>query len=258
MQIIIDTADTRISVKDKCFFIQNKTVKRQVSPKRLSSIAITSNCTLNAAVIKLAANHQVPILFFNNFGTLQARLWSPYFVNLAALRKKQLLFVESNAAANWMINILTKKAKEQLTNLQRLAKKPPRFTLEIRAVQIKIQAIIEQMEGLQNQPITAIRAQVMGYEGSISRHYFKTINLFLPESFQFEKRSRRPALDFFNAGLNYLYGMTYSVVEGGVFAKGLDPFTGILHVDAYKKTTLVFDLIESIRPVVDRILLDLI
>jgi len=95
-------------------------------------------------------------------------------------------------------------------------------------------------------------------KGSISRQYFQTLNLFLPDLFKFEKRSRRPGLDFFNAGLNYLYGMTYSVVEGGVFAKGFDPSIGILHVDSFKKPTLVFDLIEPIRPLVDSMLIDLI
>ena len=67
-----------------------------------------------------------------------------------------------------------------------------------------------------------------------------------------------PPWDFFNAGLNYLYGMSYSVVESGVFAKGLDPAIGMLHANSFKSPTLVFDLIEPIRPIVDRILLDLI
>ena len=127
MQLIIDTADTRISVKNKCFFIENKTVKRQISPKRITSIAITTNCTINTAAIKLAAFQQVPILFFNNFGTIQARTWSPYFVNLAALRKKQLAFSVRPEATNWVIEILEKKVAEQLTNLKRLAKKRPKW-----------------------------------------------------------------------------------------------------------------------------------
>ena len=106
--------------------------------------------------------------------------------------------------------------------------------------------------------IAALRATLMGLEGSISRYYFKALGSFLPEDFHFEKRSRRPALDYFNACLNYLYGMTYSVVEGGVFAKGLDPFIGFLHTDFYKRTSLVFDLIEPIRPLIDRRLTELI
>ena len=258
MQIIIDTTDTAITVKNKCFFFQNKTTNRQISPKRISSIAITSNCTLNAAVIKLAANHQVPILFFNNFGTIQARMYSPYFVNLAQLRKKQLLFAMSPMATDWVIEILKKKTTRQIMNLQRLGKRKPKHQAAVSWSVEKIERIISQTSEIQNMKITEIRNTLMGYEGSISRQYFQTLNLFLPDLFKFEKRSRRPGLDFFNAGLNYLYGMTYSVVEGGVFAKGFDPSIGILHVDSFKKPTLVFDLIEPIRPLVDSMLIDLI
>ncbi len=36
-------------------------------------------------------------------------------------------------------------------------------------------------------------------------------------------------------------------------AKGLDPMLGVLHTDGYKRTSLVFDLIEPIRPLIDRL-----
>jgi CRISPR-associated endonuclease Cas1 len=258
MQIIIDTTNTTITVKNKCFFFQNKTTSRQISPKRISSIAVTSNCTFNAAVVKLAANHQVPILFFNNFGTIQARMYSPYFVNLATLRKKQLLFSRSEFATDWIIRILKKKTIRQILNLRHLSKQQPKHQQAVGKAVEKINKIINQTDLIENKRIRDIRNTLMGYEGSISRQYFQTLNLFLSTDFKFIKRSRRPALDYFNAGLNYLYGMTYSVVESGVFAKGLDPSIGFLHVDAFKKPTLVFDLIEPIRPLIDGMLMDLI
>ena len=258
MQIIIDTADTGITVKNKCFYFQNKTTSRQISPKRISSIAITSNCTLNAAVVKLAANHQVPILFFNNFGAIQARIYSPYFVNLAGLRKKQLLFSLSPLATDWIIELLKKKTARQIINLQQLSRRKLKHKKASLVAIHKIETIISQTDQIINKPIGEVRNTLMGYEGSISRQYFQTLNLFLPPEFKFKTRSRRPALDYFNASLNYLYGMTYSVVESGVFAKGLDPAIGCLHVDNFKKPTLVFDLIEPIRPLIDRMLIDLI
>lgn len=258
MQIIIDTADTAITVKNKCFFFQNKITRRQISPKRIDSIAITSNCNLNAAAIKLAASHQVPILFFNNFGTIQARMYSPYFINLAQLRKKQLLFTMSPNATDWIIEILKKKTTRQIQNLQRLARQKTKHKTAVSRATEKIETIILQTEQIKNEKIGVVRHTLMGYEGSISRQYFQTLNLFLPPEFKFEKRSRRPALDYFNAGLNYLYGMTYSVVESSVFAKGLDPSIGCLHVDSFKKPTLVFDLIEPIRPLIDGMLIDLV
>ena len=109
MQIVIDTKDTSVSVKNKCFFITKQKLHRQISPKRISSIAILTNCMLNASAIRLAANHQIPILFFNHYGDIQARLWSPYFVNIAELRKKQLLFSMSEQATNWDNRHLEKK-----------------------------------------------------------------------------------------------------------------------------------------------------
>jgi CRISPR-associated protein Cas1 len=258
VQIIIDTADTTITVKNTCFFIENKTASRQISPKRISSIAITTNVMLNSSAIKLAANHQVPIMFFNNFGTIQARLWSPHFVNLAELRKKQYLFSMSTPATDWVIEILKKKTQEQVINLKRLAKEQLAYNDEVLQATNQINSIFSKTETIKNQQIEMVRNQLMGYEGSISCIYFQSLNLFLPTEFKFERRSRRPAMDYFNASLNYLYGMTYSVVESGIFAKGLDPMVGLLHVDNYKNLTLAFDLIEPIRPIIDRILIELI
>jgi len=258
MQIIIDTADTKITVKNKSFFIQNASVERIISPKRLTSIAITSNCLLNTAAIKLAAQNQVPILFFNNFGTIQARLWSPYFTNIADIRKKQMIFANSFHATDWVIRLLQIKTNEQIRTLRQLAKKRPQHTQIIEHTVMQMNKIFVQTEDINQQTINKVRQRLMGYEGSISRHYFSGLKLFMPTPFAFDKRSRRPAMDYFNSGLNYLYGMTYSIVESGVFAKGLDPFIGFLHVDFYKRTALVFDLIEPIRPLIDRILVDLI
>lgn len=92
--------------------------------------------------------------------------------------------------------------------------------------------------------------------GSAARAYWQVLGASLPEEYRFAKRSRRPAEDDFNAALNYLYGMLYSVVEGALFAAGLDPHLGILHTDEYNKPVLVFDLIEAFRPWVDRLLVE--
>ncbi len=257
MQLIIDTANTQLSVKNKCFFISNKSRQAQVSPKRISSIAITTDCNLNAAVIKLAAIHQIPILFFNNFGTLQARLWSPYFKNIANLRKKQYLFVSRGEATTWMIDVLKRKTSLQTGTLRKFVSRRPRHKAMIKKTIEAMQSLLDDMLIYQDVPITQCRQNIMGIEGSISKRYWTAVSVFLPENFQFKTRSRRPAKDYFNAGLNYLYGMTYGIVESGVFDKGLDPMIGILHIDGYKRTSLVFDLIEPIRPLIDRLLIRL-
>lgn len=258
MQLIIDTANTRLSVRNKVFFIENQTTSQMISPKRVSSIAITTNCDINASVIKLAANQQIPIYFFNNFGTLQARMCSPFLVNLASLRRKQLYFYDTLTATQWVIDILEQKTLLQLSLLRQLANRKTRYKVEVAEKTQWIQNILKKTANYSEMQIDEARNHLLGLEGSISRIYFHTLALFLPNEFAFTKRSRRPATDFFNAGLNYLYGMTYSIVEGGIYAKGLDPYSGFLHTDNYRKPSLVFDLIEPIRPLIDKMWIKLI
>lgn len=74
---------------------------------------------------------------------------------------------------------------------------------------------------------------------------------------RFEKRSRRPSLDAFNACINYAYGMLYNTVETSIITAGLDPEMGIFHKEQLNKPTLVYDLIEPFRPWTDRVVIDL-
>lgn len=258
MQIIIDTANTSISVRNGCFYIENQTDQKQISPTRISSIAITAHCQINTAAIKLAAHQKIPILFFNDFGTIQARLESPYFLNTAQLRKKQLLFSMSHQATTYIGELLVRKTTNQISTLKWLAQHKKQQADSIKDAMAQIQTIASIFAQIQPQPISAIRPTILGTEGSISRIYFEALSQTMPPLFTFEGRTRRPALDFFNAGLNYLYGMTYGVVESGIFAKGLDPMIGIFHTDQYAEPTLAFDLIEPLRPVIDKIWLEII
>ncbi len=258
MQLIIDTANTSLSVKSKTFLVEKGKISKQISPKRISSIAITTNCNINASAIRLAAHNQIPIYFFNNFGTIQARMSSPYFINIALLRKKQLVFYNTPLATDWVIEILHKKVDAQIATLTRLANKQTKHKEDTKTHIAQLKKGLTSTAIYKGIPIDECRNNLLGIEGSLSKIYFKALQCFLPEEMKFDKRTRRPALDYFNAALNYLYGMTYSVVESGVFAKGLDPFVGYMHTDNYLKTALVFDLIEPIRPLIDRMLLEIV
>ncbi len=257
MQLIIDTANTQLSVKNKCFFIQNDQTERLINTARVSSIAITTNCTLNAAVIKMAAEQQIPIYFFDVIGNVKARMCSPYFYNLASLRKKQAYFQDHPKATNWIISQMTQRISLEIQTLKHhadhfLATKD-RLIPSIE----KVKKTIKELKQYQDKNITECRNEIMGIEGFSSRTYFEALQIILPERYQFKTRTRQPALDYFNATLNYLYGMTYTIVESAVFAKGLDPFIGFLHTEDYLRTALVFDLIEPFRPVIDRLLIEL-
>jgi CRISPR-associated protein Cas1 len=67
--------------------------------------------------------------------------------------------------------------------------------------------------------------------------------------------SRRPPNPV-NAILNYLYTLLESETRLAVAALGLDPGFGLLHVDHATRDSLVYDLMEPIRPAIDIYVLD--
>jgi CRISPR-associated protein Cas1 len=256
MQLVLDTRGLKLLKKGGIFLVESEKSQRSISPAKLSSIAVTSDALISADAVKLAVANQIPILFFDFIGKAKARLWSPYFESIASLRRRQVYFSDQPEATSWLIDLFLLKTESQLDNLRYLKARSPRLSTGIEGSIKQIRQQSRQMEGFREQLLEECRQNLMGNEGSIARTYWQTLGNALPREYRFQKRSRRPAEDHFNAALNYLYGMLYSVVEGGVFAAGLDPYLGFLHVDEYKKPTLVYDLIEPIRPWTDRLLIE--
>jgi len=101
-------------------------------------------------------------------------------------------------------------------------------------------------------PVADARATLMGLEGVAGRVYFECLSKLMPKEYEFSGRSRRPAVDPFNAMLNYAYGVLYSQVERAQILAGLDPHVGFLHTDNYNKPSLVFDMIEPFRVIAEK------
>ncbi len=70
--------------------------------------------------------------------------------------------------------------------------------------------------------------------------------------------SPRRAVNPANAMLNYLYALLEAEARIAALAVGADPMLGVMHGDARNRDSLVFDLMEPVRPAVDAFLLDLL
>jgi CRISPR associated protein Cas1 len=61
-----------------------------------------------------------------------------------------------------------------------------------------------------------------------------------------------------NATLNYLFAIAESEVRAACIAAGLDLGLGLFHTDTLNRDSLVFDLLEPVRPAVESWLLELL
>lgn len=70
--------------------------------------------------------------------------------------------------------------------------------------------------------------------------------------------SPRVAADPINAMLNLCYALLEAESRIALLAVGLDPGIGILHTDQRARDSFALDLMEAVRPAVDRYILDLV
>lgn len=256
MQLVLDTKGLTLSKKNGIFHVFDDKRERVISPGKLSSIAITANVRIDSSAVTLAVKHEIPILFFDNIGRPQARLWRPYFSTISTLRRKQVYFADHPAATAWMIDSFELKAQGQVKNLVKLKSYRKGLSSKLTTTITTIKANAHNLEPFRETLIGTSRNNIMGVEGAMARAYWGALGSHLPRAYRFKQRSRRPAKDIFNAALNYLYGMLYTVVEGAILSTGLDTHLGLLHTDEYTKPTLTFDLIEPFRPWMDLLLIE--
>ncbi|HLY23520.1 MAG TPA: CRISPR-associated endonuclease Cas1 [bacterium] len=95
----------------------------------------------------------------------------------------------------------------------------------------------------------------LSYDRIVADHWRK-----FPGRHSVLSRGRSPqfATDPINACLNYGYALLEAEVLIATHSVGLDPTLGILHVDDDGRMSFIYDLMEPLRPVADRHVLDLI
>ncbi len=88
---------------------------------------------------------------------------------------------------------------------------------------------------------------LLGIEGSAARTYF-------PIMFDYAEWSgRKPRIkaDYINATLDIGYTVLFNVIEAILKCFGFDIYQGVLHKNFYMRKSLVCDIIEPFRPLID-------
>jgi len=248
MQLVINTRGSYLRKKNNCFLIRNDEKVFEVSVKKIESILITTSAYISTDAVKFALDNNIDIIFLDYFGNPYGRVWHSRLGSTTLIRRKQLEsstgVIGLNLAQEWIIC----KIDNQIELLKSLKNSRPHKENALKEcienkkiVLLKIKGVLEEK-----------RNSIMAIEGMVAKEYFKALSYIIPDRFKFDGRSRSPAKDEFNCLLNYGYGVLYSMVEKGCILAGLDPYLGFIHADNYNKKSLVFDLIEIFRILVDK------
>ena len=252
MQLVINTYGSYLQKNGDCFKVKKDEQVFEVSVKKVDGIMITTAAYITTDAIKLAMDHNIDIIFLDEFGDPFGRVWHSKLGSTTLIRRRQLEIADTLEGVNLALEWVRKKLDNQIDLLTRLRESRSNKSAEITAYIDKLRNCRNSLYSLipkdaSHIGIEDVRGSSMGIEGSGGRIYFEAVSFIMPDRYKFEGRSRNPAKDEFNALLNYTYGILYSKVEKACIIAGLDPYVGIIHTDHYNKKSLVFDIIENYR-----------
>lgn len=213
---------------------ERKNIKLQHSCHRLFALFIVGNITVTSVLLKKASSFGFPVILLSRNFKIDA-----YFNNLAEgnflLRKKQYMKSPSEKL------LIAKQFVDQKINNQASA-----------VIKIRKKAKIEQqaLEKLKKiKPQTASDSkELLGMEGSASKiffgAYFRQMN--------WARREPRTKRDIPNLLLDIGYTYLFNFIEAITALYGFDVYCGIYHTFFYQRKSLICDLVEPFRCIIDQ------
>lgn len=260
MELVVNNFGVSLSRDNEGFVITNADGRQRVPAVGISSILIGRGAQITSDAVMLAVEHEIEVLFNDRAGKPIARIWSPKYGSVSTIRKGQLSFTFSPDAVRWIKDVLRRKIENQQALLLMMS-----ASTDNKALKDEVDKSVRRLEdyrrkigNITGRVVSDVSATLRGWEGVASKIYFATLNLFIPEEYQFEKRVQHPATDVANALLNYGYGLLYGKIEGALIKAGVDPYVGVMHRDDYNRPVLVYDVIELYRVWVDYVVVQLL
>ncbi|MDH3313358.1 MAG: CRISPR-associated endonuclease Cas1 [Nitrosopumilus sp.] len=265
--LLITGFGTSINVDKRKLIITNrlKDTRLEFYPHKINHDGIiidghTGNITFEA--MRWLSKHNINLTLLNWNGQLLANVM-PEQPKSGKLRVKQYQkYLDDMNRFEIALKIVQTKVEQSLNLLEELSK----FYESVDIISIRKSAekedlfLLGVMKNSEKQDISKSIKQLMTYEGRIAGIYLENItkifNKLNPE-FHFTGRKNKSnsrnynASDEINALLNYGYAILESEIRKSINAIGLDYSIGFLHEISQSRTSLVYDIQELFRWLID-------
>ena len=208
-------------------------IKHQSTCYRLFALFVVGHISITSGLLQRAEKFGFTIVLMTHnlrvYGT-----WSCPTRGNVMLRKKQYQYADSAIARLLVAN----KINNQLATLKSIRQKQPHITKAINSIKKYQMTLSDGDLPLQ---------KLLGIEGIASRVYFRSIFA------DFDWTARRPRVkhDITNCLLDIGYTMLFNILEALLNIYGFDLYQGVYHQQFYQRKSLVCDIVEPFRPLVD-------
>ena len=108
---------------------------------------------------------------------------------------------------------------------------------------------------IESDKLRVVRKRLLGIEGFHTERYFRQIFQLLPKAIMVQKRRTFKAYDGINNTFNLAYTVLKWKVLRAIIKAKLEPYLGFLHSEQFGKPSLVCDLMEMYRYLIDDFLI---
>lgn len=208
-------------------------IKHQSTCYRIFALFIVGHLSITTGLIQRSRKFGFPIILMTTSMRVYDVIGHQMEGNVV-LRKLQYAYTGDELAKH----ILTNKIANQRWLLNQQRHKSEELIEAIK----KMDKYLSNLSSYQGD-LTGI----LGIEGSASRIYFK--NHFN----NLEWKGRRPRIksDYVNSALDIGYTLLFNLIESMLNLYGFDLYCGVLHKQFYMRKSLVCDLVEPFRPIID-------
>lgn len=231
---VIGVSGNRYQVKYKDGMLKS------IPIETMEDIAVFGNVQLTTQCMQECLKRGINVSFYSMNGSYFGRLISTSHVNVQRQRMQAEISKDELFKLQFSKRIIDAKVRNQIVILRRYAR---HLNMGIDQSVREMQYMLTKIAGAEG------IEQLMGYEGTAAKTYFKTLGQLIHPDFSFSKRSRRPPLDPFNSMISLGYSIILNEIYGKLEAKGLNPYFGFMHKDREKHPTLASDLMEEWRAV---------
>jgi len=113
----------------------------------------------------------------------------------------------------------------------------------------------ETISKIESDKLSVVRKRLLGIEGFHTERYFRQIFHLLPKAIMVQKRRAFKAYDGINNTFNLAYTVLKWKVLRAIIKAKLEPYLGFLHSEQFGKPSLVCDLMEMYRYLIDDFLI---
>ncbi|HHU53713.1 MAG TPA: type V CRISPR-associated endonuclease Cas1 [Clostridiaceae bacterium] len=207
-------------------------IKHQSTCYRLFSVFIVGSFTITTGLIQRAKRFGFSIVLLTHSFRVYETLSCQTKGN-TLLRRKQYLYNDL-AIARYLTN---NKIQNQINTIRK-SRQPGLLPQET------INQLVDYQNNLNN---AEELKSILGLEGSAARAYFKQIYI----EFNWQGRKPRVKHDINNCLLDIGYTILFSFIEALLDLYGFDLYVGFYHQIFYQRKSLVCDLVEPFRCIID-------